>query len=96
MAKRKLDLGRVVGQDAGFGEFRAYVEVEGHGEAGPQATVESSGPDSAKDFVLTLKNVRGSRITTGSTLPVTQDDAMVGDVYIKEDGTYYVLEKTEV
>lgn len=50
----KLNLGRVVGRDGGFGNIdTAYINDGG----APSVTVEASGEDTAKDFVFTFKNL---------------------------------------
>ena len=50
----KLNLGRVVGRDGGFGNIdTVYINNGG----APSVTVEASGEDTAKDFVFTFKNL---------------------------------------
>lgn len=50
----KLNLGRVVGRDGGFGNtYTVYINDGG----APSVTVEASGEDTAKDFVFTFKNL---------------------------------------
>lgn len=50
----KLNLGRVVGRDGGFGNTDTVYINDG---GAPSVTVEASGEDTAKDFVFTFKNL---------------------------------------
>lgn len=50
----KLNLGRVVGRDGGFGNIDTVYINDG---GAPSVTVEASGEDTAKDFVFTFKNL---------------------------------------
>ena len=50
----KLNLGRVVGRDGGFGNTDTVYINDG---GAPCVTVEASGEDTAKDFVFTFKNL---------------------------------------
>lgn len=50
----KLNLGRVVGRDGGFGNIDTVYLNDG---GAPSVTVEASGEDTAKDFVFTFKNL---------------------------------------
>ena len=50
----KLNLGRVVGSDGGFGNIDTVYINDG---GAPSVTVEASGEDTAKDFVFTFKNL---------------------------------------
>lgn len=50
----KLNLGRVVGRDGGFGNTDTVYINDG---GAPSVTAEASGEDTAKDFVFTFKNL---------------------------------------
>lgn len=50
----KLNLGRVVGRDGGFGNIDTVYLNDG---GDPRVTVEASGVDSAKDFRFTFANL---------------------------------------
>lgn len=50
----KLNLGRVVGRDGGFGNIDTVYLNDG---GAPSVIVEASGEDTAKDFVFTFKNL---------------------------------------
>lgn len=91
MATRTIDLGRVVGESAGFGTVSANA-VNG-GEAPASVSVEASGPDTAKDVSFTFTNMRGNRIGMAKGEPATAPDAIVGDVYVDSStGIVYHLE----
>lgn len=50
----KLNLGRVVGRDGGFGNIETRYINDG---GAPSVTIEAQGEDTAKDFIFTFKNL---------------------------------------
>lgn len=72
------------GRAAGFG--KPTVSIEG-GYGTPSATVEASGPDTAKVFSFKLSNLKGNGIESADYIQSTQDDGSNRLTLTFSDGT---------
>lgn len=83
------DAGKFDGAAAGFGPMT--VEVDGSTGV-PSATVEASGPDTAKAFKISFKNLKGERGPRGSdgTGVTTSLDPGFFSLSVEPDGNLYL------
>lgn len=79
----KVNLGRVVGHDAGFGNFEATYTDDG---GDPSVSVNATGDDSAKDISFDFKNIAPSPLTSNEIDQASNDVVLTSKRYLDGPG----------
>lgn len=79
----KVNLGRVVGRDAGFGNFEATYTDDG---GDPSVSVNATGDDSAKDISFDFKNIAPSPLTSNEIDQASNDVVLTSKRYLDGPG----------